>query len=295
MVQIKAGATSANIGPGFDCIGVALNLYNTVEIEESDDCVVISQNVRERADENNIFIKSARAVYDLCGKPFYGISVRQETKIPPARGLGSSSACIAAAICGANAILGDPLKKSDLIDLAASLEGHPDNTTPCIAGGLCFCVYENGRVRYNRITLGRKLLFCALVPDFRMKTSKSRLLIPRRVSHEDAAYNVSRAAYLASAFYARDYAALGYALSDRLHQPYRLPHIEGADTVIAVLNEFSPYGVYLSGAGPTIMAVADAENRDFVKNVRASLKEKGINWRALALFSDAHGIRITNK
>ncbi|MBQ1334207.1 MAG: homoserine kinase [Clostridia bacterium] len=292
MVKLRVGATSANIGPGFDCIGVALNLYNTVSIEESDECVVISRNIKERADENNIFIKSARAVYDMCGKPFYGIRVTQETKIPPARGLGSSSACISAAICGANALLGEPLKKADLIDLAASLEGHPDNTTPCIAGGLCFCVYDGERVRYNRISIGRKLMFCALVPDFRMKTSKSRRLIPQRVSHADAAFNVSRAAYLASAFYERDFGALKVALSDRLHQPYRLPHIEGADEVTKKLREFSPYGIYLSGAGPTIMAVSDAADREFAKNVRGALKERGLNWRVLPLFSDAHGVKI---
>ncbi|MBQ3379405.1 MAG: homoserine kinase [Clostridia bacterium] len=295
MVKIRVGATSANIGPGFDCIGVALNLYNTVTIEESDESCVISRNVKERIDENNIFIKSARAVYDICGKPFYGIRVTQETKIPPARGLGSSSACISAAIFGANSILGEPLKTGELIDLAASLEGHPDNTTPCITGGLCFCIYENGKVSYKRITIGRKVMFCALVPDFRMKTSKSRTLIPHRVSHSDAVYNTARAAYLASAFYEHDFEALRFALSDKLHQPYRLPHIEGAGEVMEVLNSFEPYGVYLSGAGPTIMAISEASDRSFVKKVRGALKERGIGWRVLPLFSDSHGIKILNK
>ena len=133
MVKLRVGATSANIGPGFDCIGVALNLYNTVSIEESDECVVISRNIKERADENNIFIKSARAVYDMCGKPFYGIRVTQETKIPPARGLGSSSACISAAICGANALLGEPLKKA-LSTLPRPLRAIPTTRRPASRG-----------------------------------------------------------------------------------------------------------------------------------------------------------------
>lgn len=292
MVKVRVCASSANIGPGFDSIGVALNLYNTVSIEESDVNRVISGSVEERADENNIFVKSARSVYELCGKPFHGISVCQAAKIPPARGLGSSSACIVAAIYGANAILGYPLPKDELINLAASLEGHPDNTTPCITGGLCFCVYENGRVYYNRVSVGRKLMFCAFVPDFRMKTSKSRKLIPSGVSHADAAFNVSRASYLASVFYTRDYKNLHLALSDKLHQPYRLPNIEGSDDIIRLINECSPYGVYLSGAGPTIMALVDAKDKEFVKKARAHLRENKLSWRVMPLFCDAHGAKI---
>jgi len=295
MVKIRVGATSANIGSGFDSIGIALNLYNTVTIEESDVNRVISGNVEEHTNDNNIFVKSARAVYDLCGVPFKGITVNQTANIPPARGLGSSSACIVAAIYGANSILGDPLPKDELINLAAALEGHPDNTTPCITGGMCFCVHENGRVYYNRVSVGRKLLFCAFIPEFKMKTSKSRGLIPQRVSHADASFNVSRASFLASVFYTKNYENLSLALADRLHQPYRLPYIEGADAVVEAAKECSPYGIYLSGAGPTIMAIVDAEDKTFVKRVRQKLQECELHWKVQPLFCDAHGVKILEK
>lgn len=292
MVNIRVGATSANIGPGFDSIGVALNLYNTLSFEESDECVVISGDTKETADENNIFIKSVRTVYELCGKPFYGVTIKQKASIPPARGLGSSSACICASVAAANEMLKSPLKRDDLINLAASLEGHPDNTTPCIAGGVCFCVMENDRVVYNRVNAGRNLMFCAFVPNFRMQTSKSRKLIPDTIEHTAAAFNVSRASLLASVFYSHDYEKLAFALGDKMHQPYRMTHIKDYDKICAVADELSAYGTYLSGAGPTIMALVDANDKTFTKRAKQRLNELELSWRVIPLFCDPNGIKI---
>ncbi len=294
MVRVRVCATTANVGPGFDCVGAALSLYNTVTFEESDTNSVISGGVQEKVKDDNIFIKSAKLVYDTCGVPFNGIAVKQKVNIPAARGLGSSAACIVSSLFGANALLSNPIPRETLIDMAAGLEGHPDNTTPCITGGICFCVYENGHVVFNRTTVGRGLMFCAVVPRFRMKTSSSRKLIPQKVSYEDAAFNISRVAFLAGAFYERDYAKLARALADRMHQPYRLPHIEGASDVMDILKRLSPYGVYLSGAGPTIMALVDASDKGFVSSLREQLAQRELSWRVIPMYSDRRGVVVEN-
>ena len=290
MVKIRVSATSANLGPGFDCIGVALNIYNNVWFKQSDNSVLITDGSTEKISSENIYYKSVKSVFDLCGEKFYGIEVVQKPSIPAARGLGSSSACIVSGIYGANMLLGNPLKQDDLIDLAAKLEGHPDNTTPCIVGGLCCCVVENDKVYYSSVPVDNSIMFCAFVPDFKMPTKEARRILPQGITHIDAAYNISRAAYLMSLFYKKDYSRIGIALKDKLHQPYRLSLIEGSDEIFKLADDLGAYGTYLSGAGPTIISIVDSKNKDFIKNAKQYLKENLKVWRILTLNSDKKGV-----
>lgn len=290
MVKVRTGATSANLGPGFDCIGVALNIYNDVWFETSDVFELITDGKNEKINKDNIYYKSVKSVYDLCGETFSGIKISQKPSIPAARGLGSSSACIVSGIYGANMLLKNPLKQSDLIDLAAKIEGHPDNTTPCIAGGLCCCVLEDNHVYYNRVPIDDSIMFCAFIPNFKMPTKESRRILPHGITHNDASYNISRAAYLVSLFYEKDYSNIGIALNDKLHQPYRLSMIEGSDKIFDIANKFGALGTYLSGAGPTIISIVDSKNNDFVNNSNKYLKENLKQWKLIVLNSDKHGV-----
>ncbi|MFQ9125946.1 MAG: homoserine kinase [Butyricicoccaceae bacterium] len=147
MVRVTVPATSANMGSGYDSIGIALEMYNVIDLAENDHIDISDKNGQfVPKDESNLIYQCAKRVYDECGKPLSGLTIVEDCAIPQTRGLGSSSACTVAGIMGANALLGEPLDRNAVIDLAATIEGHPDNSTPAILGGFCVALLENGHV-----------------------------------------------------------------------------------------------------------------------------------------------------
>ena len=147
MIKIRIPATSANLGAGFDALGLALSFYNYVEMEESDRVEISSaDDIAVPTDESNLIYVSAKDLFEVCGKKLEGLKLRQTNNIPMARGLGSSSACIVAGLVGANTLLGNPLTTDDLVDLAAQIEGHPDNTAPALLGGIVTAVFDGRKV-----------------------------------------------------------------------------------------------------------------------------------------------------
>ena len=190
-------ASSANLGAGFDSLGLALTLYNRVWMEEADGCLIESTDgLAIPTDESNMIYQTAKGLYDRCGRPFHGLHIRQENNIPMTRGLGSSSACLVAGLLGANTLLGCPLSDEDLSDLAAELEGHPDNTAPALLGGLVTAVMEGGRVYTVSVPVSENIRFAVFIPDFELKTEVARAALPEQVSRADAVYNLSRAALM---------------------------------------------------------------------------------------------------
>ncbi|HEX2938279.1 MAG TPA: homoserine kinase [Ruminiclostridium sp.] len=197
MIKIQVPATSANLGSGFDSLGIALKMYNRVMMEEFDGVdIKTSDGSDVPRDETNLIYTSAKFLYDLCGRPFHGLRLIQENNIPMTRGLGSSSACIVAGLVGANTILKNPLSKDDLVNLAARLEGHPDNSTPAILGGLVTSVFDGNRVYSVKVPISGRLKFAAFIPNFELKTEVARAALPESVPHKDAVYNLSRAALM---------------------------------------------------------------------------------------------------
>ena len=181
MINIRIPATSANLGAGFDALGLALTYYNYVEMEESDVIDISSaDNIKIPQDENNLIYISAKDLYNVCGKKLQGLKIVQTNNIPMARGLGSSSACIIAGLVGANTMLGNPLTKDDLVDLAAQIEGHPDNTAPALLGGIVTAVFDGKKVHWVKQEVFTKLKFVAIIPDFELKTEKARACLPKR-------------------------------------------------------------------------------------------------------------------
>ncbi|MBR5485785.1 MAG: homoserine kinase [Oscillospiraceae bacterium] len=294
MIKIKIPATSANIGSGFDSLGVALNMYNYVNMKEHDFVEIRSlDGVSVPTDTNNLIYKTVKYMFDLCGKPLNGLYIEQVSRIPLARGLGSSSACIAAGVMGANALMGFPLSKDELINAAAKLEGHPDNSTPAIAGGLVTAVIDNDKVYYVKQPLRDDLTFAAIIPDFELKTSKARSVIPKEISHKNGVFNLSRAALMSVSLYSGNYQNLRVACDDRLHQPYRLPLIKGANEVFNGVYQLGAYGAYISGAGSTLMAIVDKNNAQFAQDCRAMLDSLGHNGWALEMLSiDNEGAQL---
>ena len=168
MLKLRIPATSANIGPGFDSIGLAVGLYNYVTLEEYDGLAIESLDGKEiPTDETNLVYTTAKRLYELCGVPFRGLKIGQINNIPLTRGLGSSSACVIAGLKGANRLMGNPVSDDELLNLAAGIEGHPDNSTPALTGGLVTAVFDGKKVWYVKQEIKNDLRFVAVVSSCR--------------------------------------------------------------------------------------------------------------------------------
>lgn len=294
MVKIQIPATSANIGAGFDSLGLAVSMYNQVAMEEWDGVEIFSKDgIKIPTDESNLVYSCAKYIYDLCDRPFKGLRIEQVNNIPMARGLGSSSACIVGGLAGANALLGTPLRQSDLVNIAATMEGHPDNSTPALLGGLCTAVLDNGKVYYVKQEIAEDLRFVTIIPDFELKTKFAREALPREIPHKDGVFNLSRAALMSVSLYSRNYQNLRIAADDRLHQPYRLSLINGAHEILELSYKHGAYASYISGAGSTIMSIISSGNFEFEAIIRDYLRENGFaGWQVNVLSIDNMGMRI---
>ena len=295
MIEIKVPATSANLGSGFDSLGLAVQMYNRVLMEPWDGVAVESlDNTPIPTDEHNLVYKTAKYLFDICGKSLPGLHIQQENVIPMARGLGSSSACIVAGLTGANLLMGSPLSQSDIINMAAAMEGHPDNSTPAILGGQVTAALENGKVYYCRQEVRDDLKFVTIIPDFELKTSLARSALPKEVEHKDAVYNLSRAALMAMSLSSGRYENLRVACGDRLHQPYRLGLIKGGQEVMSCCLENGAYGAYISGAGSTLMAIIPRADTGFARRLRCWLDTRVCQgWQVLELPPDNGGAVVT--
>lgn len=294
MIRVQIPATSANIGAGFDSLGLAVSMYNYITLEEWDSIEIISEDgVPIPTDESNLVYQCVKYIYDLCDRPFRGVRIGQINNIPMARGLGSSSACIVGGLAGANELLGNPLRKSDLVNIAATMEGHPDNSTPALMGGLVTAVLDNGKVYYVKQEIAEDLRFVTIIPDFELKTKFAREALPKEIPHKDGVFNLSRAALMSVSLYSRNYQNLRIAADDRLHQPYRLSLINGAHEVLELSYRHGAYASYISGAGSTLMSIISSGNFEFEHVVRDYLKQKGFEgWKVNLLSIDNEGVRI---
>ena len=266
-IKVSVPATSANIGSGFDALGLAVTLYNTVTFEESKVLDISSADgTRIPRGESNLVYRSAKGLFEKVGKQIPPLKITQTNPIPMARGLGSSSACIIAGLLGANRMLGDVLNTQELLTLATSIEGHPDNVAPALLGGLTSSVFEEGKVYSVKRNVDETLCFAAIVPDYKLLTEAARAAL-------DAAYNLSRAALVPAAFCEGRHDLLAIATEDKLHQPYRMPLMPGSKEVFDMARLCGAKAVYVSGAGSTVMAVAEkAEAEKFYSKLEKGLE-----------------------
>lgn len=296
MIRIRVPATSANLGAGFDSLGLAVNLYNIIDMEEHDGVSICSTDgTWVPTTKENLIYQSAERLFLECGKPFSGLRIIQQNNIPMTRGLGSSSACIVGGLVGANTLLGDPLSLDDLVNLASDIEGHPDNTTPALLGGIVTAVLEGKRVYWVKQEVHNALRLVAVIPDFKLSTELARKALPEQVSHLDARYNLSRAALFSASLLQGKYENIRIAVEDKLHQPYRMKLIDHAAEVFARAYELNAYGVYISGAGPTLMAIVDGADDQFAQKLRAYLGTLSLDgWKIEELVIDNVGTTVHN-
>lgn len=296
MIRVRVPATSANLGPGFDCMGLALGLYNYITVEEIEKGLVIDILDDSKrylaADERNLVYRAMKRVFEKVGYRARGLKITMENHVMVTRGLGSSSAGIVGGLLAANAMCKNPLSKDELLDLAVEIEGHPDNVTPALLGGFTITVMKKNGPRYIREEIRDDLRFAALVPDFFLQTKRSRTVIPRTVRHKDAVFNASRTALLTACLLTGKYENLRTAAADRLHQDYRRKLIPNMETIFRLCYQNGAYAVYLSGAGPTIVAMVAADNQKFQESVQAKLQGRLKDWHLYMLKADNEGATL---
>lgn len=290
MIRVKVPATSANMGAGFDSLGVALGLHNIIEITKTDEGLkIIDFNSPAPRNENNLIWRAMKRVFDEAGYEPGGLKIVHKSNIPMTRGLGSSSACIVGGMMGANSLMGKPFSSKQILDMAAEMEGHPDNVTPALFGGMCVSVKDGLKVEFKSIKLNNSLKFAVMIPDFFVATRKSRGVLPEVYKKEDAVFNISRAALMVAAMSTGDYSLLRTASEDRMHQPYRKAYIDGMEEIFKKTYEFGAKATYLSGSGPTILSLIDNEAQDFSKNMTSFFEENNHKSKCRILSVDNVG------
>ena len=249
-VLLRLPATSANLGPGFDCLGLALDLWSAAALRTDD--VEVEQPPEPLT---QMALEAAHAFYEASGvAPPKGLSFEWRNGFPLARGLGASAAVRAAALLGANTLAGNPLDVEDILPIGASLENHADNITPALLGGLQVAVWEGGRVAHAPVALPAGLRVVLMVPDMAMPTDESRRLLASEVTRGDAVYNVGHASLLVAALAAGRLDLLSDACDDRLHQPARSRLLPAMGSIMDAAKAAGALCSYLSGGGSTIAA-----------------------------------------
>lgn len=293
MVKVTVPATTANIGPGFDTLGLALNLYNVYEfeeIDEIDESLVINGCPDEYRNENNLIYKSFQVTADIIGRKVKGLKISINADIPISRGLGSSSACIVAGVFGANSLLDGGLSKDELFKIAVSIEGHPDNIAPAVYGGLTASIIEDSTPYCVSYNISNKLEFCALIPDFETSTADARKLLPEEVPFQDAVFNVSRTAVLLKSLEEGRLDIINIVLKDKLHEKYRKILIHGYDTIKKICCDNGSKAMFVSGSGPTLMNIT--ESSDFTNMVKNSIMNMEYKWEVKYLLVDTKGVIV---
>jgi len=308
-ITVKVPATTANIGPGFDCLGMALPIYNTVTIEETvlpgtgveinvfSESDLVDQSSLEHVplDKNSIVYKAVELLYNMIGQAPDELRINIYANIPIARGLGSSSSVIVGALFAANELLGRPADEPALLSIACEIEGHPDNITPAIVGGLVISSQEDdGSVVYRKLDWPDEWAVTVCIPDFELSTDIARSVLPEVVPMRDAIFNAKRLAMFVEAVKTKDAELMRLALQDKLHQPYRMKLVPGLNSIIDNLKHFdSVLGCVLSGAGSSILIISEKNNLDKIRGiVKDTWAEQNIKCETKTLSVEKNGAQI---
>ena len=288
MIRLKVPATSANIGVGFDCMGLAVSLYSAVEFDKSEQELEIIGCPKKFQNKNNLVYRAFIKACSHLNKPVPNVKINIENNIPVARGLGSSAFCIVAGLAGANAWFNSPLDRAELLDLATEMEGHPDNVSPAIYGklGVSF-IDEKNDVQTVHFDVNERLEFVTLIPDYQVSTEKAREILPTEMSYQSAIYQVGHAVALSKAMELGDLDLIRESIIDKMHEPYRcklIPDYQKAKDICQQANGT----MYISGSGSTMMAIVD--NNAAAEQIVSNVKKDFPNWEVNHVNVDTNGV-----
>ncbi|HHY93885.1 MAG TPA: homoserine kinase [Firmicutes bacterium] len=293
-LRVSVPASTANLGPGFDAVGLALDLFNVLEVEPGDGefrVDVLGEGAGLPLAEN-LAARALQEAFRQAGQKLPPLRLRQTNRIPMGSGMGSSAAAVVGGLVLANALLGDPWPGERLLEMACELEGHPDNVAPALWGGLVVSCRSEAGIRFLRLEAPTELHAVLVVPEFVVSTARARQLLPEEVPFPDAVFNLGRTALLVGALVSRRYDLLREAMQDRLHQPYRAPLVPGMEEALEAAREAGALGAALSGSGPSLLAFAVGDSRPIAEAMQVVLARHGVEstwmtarptaWGALA-------------
>ncbi|MFN2215372.1 MAG: homoserine kinase [Anaerolineales bacterium] len=300
-INVKVPATTANLGPGFDALGLALNLWNEAEFSAADDGrmdVSISGEGMGTLpeDESNCIVESALQIYEMAGVQCKGLHVDCINRIPIGSGLGSSSAAMLTGMLGANALLGEPFRQDQILKLAIEEEGHPDNVAPAMLGGLVASIVFEDRVVYLKLPARANhgpIHMTVVWPEFDFPTIEARRILPEQVNRRDAVHNISRAVLVTEALRTGDMDLLGKSMADVLHQPYRIPLIPGAKQAMDAARTEGADAVAFSGAGPSLIAFSSRKQTNIGEAMSREFNKAGLVSKIYHLQVSYEGAEVT--
>jgi homoserine kinase len=298
-VIVKVPASTANLGPGFDSLGMALSLYAWVEMSASAKTSVRLYGNHLNGvptDKSNLIYEVAQSVFREAGADIPELDIAMYSDIPLTRGLGSSASAIVGALACANALIGSPLSQDKLFQMATALEGHPDNVGASLFGGIVAAAWDGSRAEAVRLAPPPSLEAAVAIPSYQLLTEKARHALPAQVAMADAVFNVASSSLLVAAFAAGRLDLIRHAMRDRLHQPYRAPLIPGMPDILEKACDHGALGAALSGAGPTMIAfVESGEPRlpELERFLREELERDGASCEIMRLAPCAEGPVVT--
>lgn len=300
MFTVRVPATSANLGPGFDTLGMALDLYLDIEIELSYGMNEVIYLNGGRAQPRNIpaenlVVKAMRLIFEKVGREIPPLRFKINNEIPIGCGLGSSAAAIAAGLSAANFMVGKKYTRRQLLHWGVQMEGHADNIVPAMVGGLTTVMEYEGQVYYQRLAIPDVIKVVAAVPDFTLSTEQSRSILPENVNLKDTISNLQRACYLLASIYNGDTRDIHMAMDDMIYQPLRKQLIPGFESVFEMAADAGAIGVALSGSGPTIAAFCTDNEQQIGQAMMEAFASHGVDSRVLYLKPSAEGVKILGK
>ncbi len=299
-VRVRIPASTANLGPGFDTLGMALDLYAWIDMEITEATSIHLHGEQMQGiptDKKNLVYKVAQQVFAAAGVDYPELTISMYSDIPLTRGLGSSASAIVGGLYAANALIGGKLSNEELFQLATKLEDHPDNVGASLYGGIVIAFWDGERAESIRIEPDDRLEVLVAIPDFHLATEKARNVLPKRVDMKDAVFNVSHSSLLVAALCTGNLSAIRLAMKDVLHQPYRATLIPGMELILRDANQYGALGAALSGAGPTILALVDKHEADKAKLEQFllnSLRSQDVDAQLLWLKPSSKGVELVS-
>ena len=299
-VEVRAPATTANLGPGYDCLGMALDLWNhiTVSSQPADgepSVSVFGEGEGElETSAENLTYRAMQFLYREADLEMPALSVECRNSIPLSRGLGSSAAAISGGLVAANALLGEPFSRNDLLEMAATVEGHPDNVAAAVHGGLQLVVTDGEQLYTAPIAVPPAIKAVLFIPERRIATVDARRVLPESVSVADAVYNMSRAALLVAGMQSNHPEYLNIATQDRLHQPYRQTIFPPMKVIFEAARNAGALGVFLSGSGSTILALTDERSMTVAYEMFDAARLAGVDGRVEITNPSASGAHVVS-